>query len=138
LRLLDDGLQAKAPRLDVISEVSLARVRSWEPDRIFSVSVLMHVPPAEVEDFLRKITSLLSPDTRAVILFDCTEQNTRIARMSWTYSESFLCERLRRIDPRFEVSFRFFEPAGYVGRRPISRLGMEISLPDTAAMKGDE
>lgn len=128
-RLMDPRLIAgKQPRLDVISEQTLRAIAAWQPDWVFSVSVLMHVPPAEVEDFLRKVTGLLSPGARAVVLFDRTEQNARTAPMSWTYSEAFLCETLRRIDPGFHIGFRFFEPAGYVGRKPISRLGMEISL----------
>jgi SAM-dependent methyltransferase len=130
LRLLDPRMVAeKAPRLDAISEATLRDVQDWQPDWVFSISVLMHVPPAEVEDFLRKITDLLTPGARAVILFDRTEHNAQTAPMSWTFSEAFLCEALRRIDPGFEISFRFFEPAGYVGRKPISRLGMQVIAP---------
>lgn len=132
-RLLDPEMLAqKAPRLDLISAESLAEIRAWRPDVVVSVSVLMHVPPAEIEDFLRKITDLLAPGTRAVVLFDRTEQNAKTATMSWTYSEAFLCEALRRINPGFEIGFRFFEPAGFVGRKPISRLGMEIIAPAAA------
>jgi SAM-dependent methyltransferase len=128
LRLLDPRLvAAKAPRLDAISEPILQQMREWQPDWVFSVSVLMHVPPAEVEPFLRKITDLLAPGARAVILFDRTEQNAQTAAMSWTYSEAFLCEALRRINPEFQIAFRFFEAAGYAGRKPISRLGMEVT-----------
>ncbi|GAB2176199.1 SAM-dependent methyltransferase [Dongia sp. agr-C8] len=127
LRLLDpEMIQEKAPRLEQISARSLSEIRAWQPDFVFSVSVLMHVPPAEVDDFLRKITDLLAPGARAVILFDRTEQNAKTATMSWTYNEAFLCEALRRINPAFQISFRFFEPAGFAGRKPISRLGMEI------------
>jgi SAM-dependent methyltransferase len=137
LRLLDPRLVAeKAPRLDTISEHILQEIREWQPDWVFSVSVLMHVPPAEVEPFLRKITELLAPGARAVILFDRTEQNAQTAPMSWTYSEAFLCEALRRIDPAFQIGFRFFEPAGYVGRKPISRLGMEITAPGASETPG--
>jgi len=136
-RFFEDGLQQldphmvaeKAPRLDVISDETLAEIRAWQPDWVFSISVLMHVPPAEVEDFLRKITGLLAPGARAVIVFDRTPRNVRTATMSWTYSEAFLCEKLRRIDPAFDVAFRFFENVGLVGRQPISRLGMQIVAP---------
>ncbi len=130
LRLLDPVMLAdKAPRFDQITERGLAEIRDWQPDFVFSVSVLMHVPPAEVEDFLRKVTDLLAPGARAVILFDRTEQNAKTATMSWTYNEAFLCEALRRINPAFQIGFRFFEPAGFAGRKPISRLGMEIIAP---------
>jgi hypothetical protein len=57
--------------------------------------------------------------------------------MSWTYSEAFLCEALRRIDPGFLISFRFFEAAGYVGRKPISRLGMEIIAPGRSTSQAE-
>jgi hypothetical protein len=130
MRLMDPDLLAqKAPRLDVIAEPTLRAIRDWQPDWVFSVSVLMHVPPVEVDGFLRKVTDLLAPGARAVILFDRTERNAQTAPMSWTYNEAFLCEALRNINPAFEISFRFFEPAGYVGRKPISRLGMEIVAP---------
>ena len=138
LRLLDPRMVAdKAPRLDQISEETLREIQSWQPDWVFSVSVLMHVPPAEVEDFLRKMTNLLAPGARAVILFDRTEQNARTAPMSWTYSEAFLCEALRRIHPGFLISFRFFEAAGYVGRKPISRLGMVIIAPGRSTSQAE-
>ena len=133
LQLLDPLLVAeKAPRFDVIAEPTLREIQDWRPDWVFSVSVLMHVPPAEVEGFLKRITDLLAPGARAVILFDRTAQNAQSASMSWTYSEATLCETLRRIDPGFQISFRYFEPAGYVGRKPISRLGMEIVVPGAA------
>jgi hypothetical protein len=130
LRLLDPAMVAeKAPRLDVISDETLREIRLWQPDWVFSISVLMHVPPAEIETFLRKVTGLLAPGGRAVILFDQTARNMQTAGMAWTYSESFLCETLRRIDPDFRISFRFFATVGHIGRRPINRLGMEIVPP---------
>jgi hypothetical protein len=130
LHLLDTGMVAeKTPRLDVISEDTLRRIRDWQPDWIVSVSVLMHVPPAEVEEFLRKMTGLLSRDGRAVILFDRTPHNVQTAAMSWTYNEAFLCDVLRRIDPGFRIGFRYFEEVGRARRKPVTRLGMEISLP---------
>ncbi|WP_395016123.1 class I SAM-dependent methyltransferase [Dongia sp.] len=128
-RLDPELLAEKAPRFDQISAQSLAAIQAWQPDFVFSVSVLMHVPPVEVEGFLRKITDLLAPGARAVILFDRTEQNAKTATMSWTYNEAYLCEALRRINPAFQISFRFFEPAGFAGRKPISRLGMELVAP---------
>jgi len=136
-RFFEDGvslldpkmIHAKAPRLDVISDEILREIRLWQPDLVFSVSVLMHVPPAEIECFLRKVTGLLAPGARAVILFDQTPRNMQTAAMAWTYSESFLCETLRRIDPGFTIAFRFFGRVGHVGRKPISRLGMEIVAP---------
>jgi hypothetical protein len=90
------------------------------------------VPPAEIEGFLRNITGLLSPGARAVILFDQTPRNMQTAGMAWTYSESFLCETLRRIDPDFRISFRFFARVGQIGRQPINRLGMEIVARDAS------
>jgi hypothetical protein len=131
--LLDPAMIAeKAPRLDVISDQTLREIQLWQPDWVFSISVLMHVPPAEIEGFLRNITGLLSPGARAVILFDQTPRNLQTAAMAWTYSESFLCETLRRIDPDFRISFRFFARVGQIGRQPINRLGMEIVAPDAS------
>jgi hypothetical protein len=133
LKMLDPGaIAAKAPRLDVISDETLREIRAWQPDWVFSISVLMHVPPAEIETFLRKVTGLLAPGARAVILFDQTPRNLQVAAMAWTYSESFLCETLRRIDPGFRIAFRFFGTVGHVGRKPINRLGLEITTPDDA------
>jgi hypothetical protein len=142
-RFFEDGvslldpkmIHAKAPRLDVISDEILGEIRAWQPDFVFSVSVLMHVPPAEIETFLRKVTGLLAPGARAVVLFDQTPRNMQTAAMAWTYSESFLCETLRRIDPGFRIAFRFFGTVGHVGRKPISRLGMEIVAPETAPQR---
>jgi len=122
-------LEAKRPRLDVISDESLERIREWKPDAVFSVSVLMHVHPSEVGMYLGNVIGLLSGGARAVILFDQTERNAKTASMSWTYSEGFLCEHLRRIDPGLDVTFRYFEPAGFVAGRPITRIAMTIARP---------
>jgi hypothetical protein len=130
LRLLDPAMVAqKAPRLDVISEATLREMRAWRPDLVFSVSVLMHVPPVEVEGFLRNITGLLAQGSRAVIVFDRTALNAQVAAMSWTYNETSLCETLRRIDPNFRIAFRYLGAVGQLGKNPIHRIGMEISLP---------
>ena len=54
--------------------------------------------------------------------------------MSWTYSEAFLCEALRRINPEFEIGFRFFEARSEhaeprVRTVPLSELAQHVS-PD--------
>ena len=130
LTLIDaDLISAKRPRLDVISDGVLRQIREWQPDLVVSVSVLMHVPPAEVAEFLRRIIDLLSGDARALILFDRTDRNRRIGSMSWSYSEGFLCDHVLEIDPSLNVSFRHFEPVGRFGGLKVTRLAMSIAHP---------
>ncbi len=111
----------KAPRFDVISDDVLSDIRRWQPDVVISVSVLMHVPPAELPAFLGNMFGLLAAGAKAVILFDRTEKNARLSSMSWAYSDTFLRRMVHRIDPALEVTFEYYEPAGHVGTWPVTR-----------------
>jgi hypothetical protein len=107
----------KAPRFGVISDATLEAVRHWKPDIVFSVSVLMHVPPAEVDRYFQRILGMLNGGAKAIILFDRTARNKRIAPLAWGYTECFLRERILHLDPQAEISCRFYENIGHGIRR---------------------
>ena len=128
LTLLDPEARAvKMPRFSVISDELLAEVRNWRPDVVVSVSVLMHVPPSELKSYLARIIDLLDDDAKAIILFDRTEKNTRLASMSWGYSDAFLLQQTRKIDRELTVSFRYCEPVRDTGRHIVARHAMILS-----------
>jgi hypothetical protein len=136
-RFYKDGLEllkaetvpAKAPRFDVIAPASLAAIREWRPDLVFSFSVVLHVPPAELQDYLAKVTGLLGRGSRAVVVFDATGKDIRLSAKSWGYSRETLRGGLQRIDPSLGVDFRHYRDMEKVGRQQVAREALVITRP---------
>jgi hypothetical protein len=66
-RMPADFVARKRPTLHVTGEESLPMVRERKPDFIFSMAVLLHVPPAELGAHFRDVVSLAAPHTRIEI-----------------------------------------------------------------------
>ncbi|HEY4163530.1 MAG TPA: class I SAM-dependent methyltransferase [Dongiaceae bacterium] len=134
-RFYNDGLEllspetvpAKAPRLDVIGPSSLAAIKEWRPDIVLSFSVMLHVPPAELQDYLAKVTGLLAKDARAIIVFDETATDMRLSPKSWSYSQDTLRDRLRQIDASFDIAFRHCREMGKAGRQVLTRQALIVT-----------
>jgi hypothetical protein len=125
--LKPDTLAAKAPRLDVIAPASLAAVKQWRPDVVFSFSVLLHVPPAELQDYLAKVAGLLATGARAVVVFDASGKDMRLSAKSWSYSRETLRGALRKIDPSLGLEFRHYRDMGQVGRQMLLREALIVT-----------
>ena len=68
LTRLPAGLVAeKRPTLQVIDDAVLRAVRDRKPDFIFSMAVLLHVPPEDLAGYFRVVVSLAAPHTRIEI-----------------------------------------------------------------------
>ena len=109
LKLLPHHLLAeKQPKLGVIGDPLLAEIRSWSPDFIFANAVLQHVPPEELGLFFRRLAMMMTPASRAYIIFVAGQGAKRIKGMSWAYSPDLLeCEAAAHL-PGFAV--RLWEP----------------------------
>ncbi|MDR4494872.1 MAG: class I SAM-dependent methyltransferase [Nitrospirales bacterium] len=87
LDLLDTGmLQAKDPKIHVINEPILQAVTQMKPDYIICVSVLMHVPPHELDAFFDRILRLMTSQTTLLLFFDESSSPIRTEAKSWAYS----------------------------------------------------
>jgi SAM-dependent methyltransferase len=118
IELLGPELMAdKRPRLGVIDAGTLADIRRWEPDFIFSNAVIQHVPPQELSTFFARLEAMMASRTRAFIIFPPGEKLRRVKSMSWDYPDAYLLEALKRasprlgatigeVDPRYEADFR--------------------------------
>jgi hypothetical protein len=134
-RFYNDGLEllspetvpSKAPRLDVIGPPILAAIKEWRPDFVLSFSVMLHVPPAELQDYLAKITGLLAKNGRAIIVFDSAEQDMRLSAKSWSYSRDSVRDCLRKIDGSLDVAFQHYQERGEVGRHALSRQALIVT-----------
>ncbi len=86
LAMLEPGLvEAKAPYLAVIDEITIARLAHNPPDALLSVAVVMHVPPDELDQFFNRVLRLVGPNTRAMLHVDIAAREIRTAPKSWAY-----------------------------------------------------
>jgi hypothetical protein len=100
-----DLIEEKQPNLRVIGENSLAEVKALRPDLIYSVAVIKHVPPPEVDGFLARITSLMDAHTVVAIQHEWGFNARRVGSKTWTYRGDYLAGRIREIRPGARVRF---------------------------------
>ena len=62
-------IQSKTPYLNLIQETSLQQIAQLTPDYIICLSVLMNVPPHELDTFLDKLLSLMAVHTRLLLFW---------------------------------------------------------------------
>ena len=86
-----DVAAQKMPALRVISELSVAETAAAKPKFLYSISVLMHVHPDELLEFMRNIVTIVGEQGFGVIAAQWTDTDTRqIGRQSWVHSFSAL------------------------------------------------
>lgn len=106
LKLIDPELvEDRKPRFGTIDEGLLTRLRSWGPDFVFSNAVLVHVPPAELVLFFRRIDAIMKPGSEAVIIYIASDRTQRVKSMNWVYSEASLMEAAERAGVMFNMTF---------------------------------
>ncbi|QQE11249.1 class I SAM-dependent methyltransferase [Planctomycetota bacterium] len=65
---IDSQIVAKRqPQLDLVDGNLVDQLQEDPPDYIFSVGVLIHIPPEELSDFISKITLLMSDKTAFIL-----------------------------------------------------------------------
>lgn len=101
-------LREKKPKLGIIAEPLLAQIRAWSPDFIFANAVLQHVPPEELGLFFRRLAMMMTPASRAYIIFVAGQGAKRIKGMSWAYSPDLIEREAAAHVPGFAV--RLQEP----------------------------
>jgi hypothetical protein len=109
-------IRDKKPHLQVISPASLMSTRSAKPDFVISAFVIMHVPPEELEDFIKNIIGLCVSKTKVYISVDIAGETVKAHNRTWIYSQ----RTLNAVLDRFPVRYSFKE----AGRKLIK--GFEI------------
>ena len=86
-----DVVAQKMPALRIISEWSVAEAAAARPKFLYSISVLMHVHPDELVEFMSNIVTIVGEQGLGVIAAQWTDTDTRqIGRQSWVHSFSAL------------------------------------------------
>lgn len=87
LELLENEvMEIKHPFLAVIQPATLRYTAHLKPDYLISVSVIMHIPPAELDSFFHRLLGLMAPHTRVLLFFDESAVTVRTEAKSWAYS----------------------------------------------------
>lgn len=103
-KLIDPQLVAdKRPRLATISDESLADLREWKPDFIFSNAVVQHVPPDELGIFFERLAMMMTPGARAFVLFIDAPRRRRVKAMNWAYPAAELKAAIAAAAPHLVV-----------------------------------
>lgn len=105
-KLLDpEQVEDKRPRLSVISDDLIDLIAVWQPDFIFSHTVLQHVPVAELPVYFDRLARMTGPGCKAVVEFIAAPRTRRIKAMSWAYGEGSLRAAAEAVDSDWSIAF---------------------------------
>jgi hypothetical protein len=105
LERLSADLKQQNPLLLVISKATLRQARKAKADLIFSIDVLRHVPPLELDDFLSRVLGLMHPHTTVVMEFDEGESRFQKNADGWLYGRIWLQQKASRQKQDARISF---------------------------------
>jgi hypothetical protein len=81
----------KIPHLRVISPESVAEVAAQKPCLIYSVSVLIHVHPADLAEYFSNLLTMIDVGRRAIIIGKWSDGDTlQFGGQSWAHSARVL------------------------------------------------
>jgi hypothetical protein len=103
-RFYSEGLESldailrteKTPRLATIEPSILGQFRRSPPDFIISFSVLPHVPPQEIDGYLKTITSLVGDRTQLFLTFVEAPSVIQLRATSWAYPADVIAAKIRK------------------------------------------
>lgn len=122
LEQIEDGIhQLKTPHFGTIEEPLLKQVAQLKPDFLICVSVIMHVPPHELDSFFDKLLRLMATQTRLLLFFDESPSDIRTESKSWAYSVTSLTAHILRRQPYAQVSCKSGSPKGRIGKIEFRR-----------------
>lgn len=89
-----DLLRQKRPYLQPINEESLGDLTDVEIDYVISTSVLFHVPPDGIDEFLSSILSVMSNQSIAYLHFWDSAILLKVDDKTWAYPYRYLRQRI--------------------------------------------
>jgi hypothetical protein len=96
-------LGEKTPRFRVINAATLAEVNHHHPDYLFSVQVMIHIPPDEIEEFIANIVNVCVKTTQVYISVDVSDFTFKHHPLTWFFSKTELAGVL----DKFPVNYSF-------------------------------
>jgi SAM-dependent methyltransferase len=119
-KLVDPALiEDKRPRLSPITDELIDLIAVWEPQFIFSHTVIQHVPEAELAVYFRRLATMMGPGCKAVIEFIAAPRTKRLKAMSWAYADDLLRDAAAAVDPTLKIRFEpVTERKGKVMKKP--------------------
>ncbi len=110
--LLDTGaslvgrelIREKQPKLRVISPDTVKEAAESKPAFLFSVAVLIHVHPAELDEYFRNILAIVNGSGTALVAGKWSDDKTyQLSRQSWAHSLPGMREMLDPLGARLSV-----------------------------------
>ena len=103
-RLIGPELESKAPHLRVISPATVREAAEANPAFLFSLKVLIHVHPDELDEYFANIITIIGRSGRAIIEGKWSPGKTfQFGRQSWAHSLDSLTEIVARHGFRLAV-----------------------------------
>ncbi|HWE18518.1 MAG TPA: class I SAM-dependent methyltransferase [Hyphomicrobiaceae bacterium] len=96
-RLIGPEMENKAPNLRVISAAAVREAAQAKPAFLFSLKVLIHVHPDELDEFFGNILTIIGTSGRAILTGKWSSgEPFQFARQSWAHSLERLTESVAR------------------------------------------
>jgi len=93
----------------VISPEILERIRRLRPDYVFSIGVIGHVPPFELNDYAESLLSIMDEHTICYVQAIVSDETCMIAGKDWAHSEQALLEVFRAFGGKLEIDMAWEE-----------------------------
>lgn len=127
MELLEPGLVArKQPVFGVIGERTIAYARSLRPDFVISTSVMIHVPPDEIDEYWKNLSLLMAPGSALVVYCDVADRATRTKGRNWAYALEEIEAVVQRALPGASLS-AVSMPRSDGSRRPWERTRLTVT-----------
>jgi hypothetical protein len=121
-------MAAKRPELAVISSASVAAAAAKKPSLLFSLKVLIHVYPAELEEYFGNILAIVGSSGKGVVTGKWSPGETfQTAKKSWAHSlpalQAIVASQGGKLVVAQEEDYAFQDlgETGKAGRLEISR-----------------
>jgi hypothetical protein len=115
-------VDAKQPRVFVISADVLRDLAQEKPDFLFSYAVMQHVPPEDLDIFLGRAIALIGETGRAAIEFVSARSDCHLDGMTWAHEPQGVKARVERLTAKHKTSIVLINEAG------VDERGRERSL----------
>ena len=107
LQAIDPALiAAKKPKLGVINDETLAKVRADKPRFVASWHVCSKVPEARLATYIGSIVGLLSPGSIALVHFPETAERRQMSGLAWASPRHLIEKLAREAAPKADIGFQ--------------------------------
>jgi hypothetical protein len=113
------GLEAKHPNIVMATRENLLACAAAGPRVIISIAVLIHLPPAEIEEFCRCIAMIANRNTVFFGNFSATTPSARTWGTWWSYAPDEVRTVFQRFLPDHHVSTEVVTAKGRYRRATI-------------------